>query len=70
MVADETENPRKTKPRAFKTIIYRLVSLFYVMGALSADIILKHDDPTLASAIATGASSANVSPYKISMNNI
>ncbi|GME87138.1 unnamed protein product [Ambrosiozyma monospora] len=69
MVAGEAENPRKTMPRAFKTIIYRL-SLFYVVGALGVGIILKHDDPTLASAIANGASGANVSPYVIAMNNM
>ncbi|GME77033.1 unnamed protein product [Ambrosiozyma monospora] len=69
MVAGEAENPRKTMPRAFKTIIYRL-SIFYVLGALSVGIILKHDDPTLTTAIANGAAGANVSPYVIAMKNL
>ncbi|GAV30692.1 hypothetical protein PMKS-004211 [Pichia membranifaciens] len=69
MVAGEAENPRKTMPRAFKGIIYRL-SFFYFLGALSVGILLKHNDPTLVQAITKGAAGANVSPYVISMQNM
>lgn len=69
MVAGEAENPRKTMPRAFKGIIYRL-SIFYVLGALSVGILLKHDDPALIEAVTNGAAGANVSPYVIAMRNM
>ncbi|GME79603.1 unnamed protein product [Ambrosiozyma monospora] len=69
MAAGEAENPRKTMPRAYKTFIYRL-SVFFILGALSVSIILKHDDPTLTEAIANGAAGANVSPYVIAMKNL
>lgn len=69
MVAGEAQNPRKTMPRAFKGIIYRL-SIFYVLGAMSVGILLKHDDPTLVSAVSNGAAGANVSPYVIAMKNM
>ena len=69
MVAGEAQNPRKTMPKAFKTIIYRL-AFFYILGALSVGILLKHDDPTLVKAVAEGAAGANVSPYVIAMRNM
>ncbi|KAG0675188.1 hypothetical protein C6P40_001866 [Pichia californica] len=69
MVAGEAQNPRKTMPRAFKGIIYRL-SIFYVLGALSVGILLQHDDPTLVAAVTNGAAGANVSPYVIAMKNM
>lgn len=69
MVAGEAADPRKTMPRAFKTIIYRL-AFFYVLGALSVGIILNRQDPTLAAAVAAGAPGANVSPYVIAMKNM
>lgn len=69
MVAGEAANPRKTMPRAFKTIIYRL-SFFYILGALSVGILLKHDDATLVKAVNEGAAGANVSPYVIAMRNM
>lgn len=69
MVAGEAQNPRKTLPRAFKGIIYRL-SFFYVCGALSVGILLKHNDPALVAALSSGAAGANVSPYVIAMKNM
>lgn len=56
-------------PRAFKTIIYRL-SFFYVLGALSVGILVKHNDPKLIDAVSNGAAGANVSPYVIAMRNM
>lgn len=69
MIAGEAKNPRKSLPRAFRTVIYRL-SVFYVLGALSVGILLKHDDPTLVTAVTEGAAGANVSPYVIAMKNL
>ncbi|KAH3666055.1 hypothetical protein OGAPHI_004244 [Ogataea philodendri] len=69
MVAGEAENPRKTMVTAFKTIVFRLL-FFFVGGALCVGIVLNHNDPKLANAVAEGASGANVSPYVISMQNM
>lgn len=69
MIAGEAKNPRKVLPRAFKSVIFRL-SVFYVLGALSVGILLKHDDPALVKAVTEGASGANVSPYVIAMKNM
>ncbi|KAG0675189.1 hypothetical protein C6P40_001867 [Pichia californica] len=69
MVAGEAQNPRKTMPRAFKGIIFRL-SLFYILGALSVGILLKHDNINLVNAVTNGAAGANVSPYVIAMQNL
>lgn len=69
MIAGEAKNPRKTLPRAYKSVVYRL-SVFYILGALSVGILLKHNDPTLVKAVSEGAAGANVSPYVIAMRNM
>ncbi|TID29032.1 hypothetical protein CANINC_002180 [Pichia inconspicua] len=69
MIAGEAKNPRKSLPRAFRSVIYRL-SVFYVLGALAVGVLLKHDDPTLVKAVTEGAAGANVSPYVIAMQNM
>ena len=53
---------RKTMPRAFKGIIYRLL-IFFVLGSISVGVLLKHDDTTFVTAITEGVAGANVSPY-------
>lgn len=37
-------NPRKTMPRAFRTILYRLVA-FFCIGALCVGIVVPYNDP-------------------------
>lgn len=69
MVAGEAQNPRKTLPRAFKGIIFRL-SAFFILGSLCVGILVKHNDPTLVTAVTEGAAGANVSPYVIAMQNM
>lgn len=48
MIAGEAANPRKTVPRAFNTIIYRLVA-FYVLGAICVGVVGKFKFPHLSS---------------------
>ncbi|CAH6723976.1 general amino acid permease Agp2p [[Candida] jaroonii] len=66
MVASEAANPRVTMPKAFSTVLYRLV-VFYVLGALSVSVLVAYNDPTLVNAPSTGAAS---SPYVVAMVNL
>ena len=45
MIAGEAKDPRKTVPRAFKTILARLI-VFFLGGALSVGILVPYDDKT------------------------
>ena len=45
MIAGEAKHPRKTVPRAFKTIVARLI-VFFIGGALCVGILVPYDDPT------------------------
>ncbi|GME75611.1 unnamed protein product [Ambrosiozyma monospora] len=69
MVSGEARNPRKTMKTAFKTVIYRL-AIFYIGGALSVGILVSCKDPTLISAINSGASDASASPYVVAIQNL
>ena len=66
MVAGESKNPRRVIPRAFRTIIYRLL-LFCVVGSICVGILVPYDDKRL-----TGGTSsfAGGSPYVISMQRL
>jgi len=66
MVAGEAKNPRKTMPRAFNSIIYRLI-FFFCIGALSVGIVCPSDSPDLLGSL--GPSAAR-SPYTISMRRL
>ncbi|KAK9895840.1 hypothetical protein P389DRAFT_152416 [Cystobasidium minutum MCA 4210] len=66
MVAGEARNPRKTMPKAFISIIYRLV-FFFVIGAICVGIVCPSDAPNLMGAL--GPSAAN-SPYVVSMRRL
>ncbi len=46
MIAGEATNPRKTIPRAFKTIMFRLI-VFFIGGAICVGILVPSNDPTL-----------------------
>jgi amino acid transporter len=63
MIAGEAKDPRRTVPRAFKTIVARLL-IFFIGGALSVGILVPYNDETL-----TGGSDTYTgkSPYVISM---
>jgi amino acid transporter len=62
--AGEAKNPRKTMPRAFSSITYRLV-FFFIAGAISVGVLCPYDAPELVGA--SGVSAAN-SPYVISVS--
>lgn len=66
MVAGEAKNPRKTMPRAFNSITWRLV-FFFCVGAFSVGIVCPSDAPDLLGSL--GASAAK-SPYTISMRRL
>lgn len=44
MIAGEAKDPRKTMPRAFKTIMIRLI-IFFIGGALAVGILVPYNDP-------------------------
>jgi len=66
MVAGEAINPRKVMPRAFNSIIYRLV-FFFIVGALCVGIVVPYNSPQLIGAL--GPSAAR-SPYVIAMRRM
>ncbi|KAL3479178.1 amino acid permease/ SLC12A domain-containing protein [Aspergillus californicus] len=66
MIAGEARDPRRTVPRAFSTIMTRLI-VFFIGGCLCVGILVPYDDPTL-----TGGSDtyAGGSPYVIAMERL
>ncbi|KAL4810346.1 amino acid permease/ SLC12A domain-containing protein [Aspergillus unguis] len=66
MIAGESRDPRRTVPRAFRTIMTRLI-VFFIGGCLCVGILVPYDDKTL-----TGGSDtyAGGSPYVISMQRL
>ncbi|KAF7128578.1 hypothetical protein CNMCM5793_003366 [Aspergillus hiratsukae] len=63
LVAAETNNPRKSVPRAVGSIWLRL-SLFYILGSLMVTITVSPSDPNLF-----GQSGTNASPFVIAFRN-
>ncbi|CAI6095196.1 unnamed protein product [Clonostachys chloroleuca] len=66
MVAGESKDPRRVIPRAFKTIIYRLI-LFCIGGCICVGILVPSNDPKLTAG--TGGF-AGGSPYVIAMQRL
>ncbi|ORY25456.1 putative amino acid transporter [Naematelia encephala] len=66
MIAGEAKDPRRTVPRAFRTIMTRLV-LFFIGGSLCVGILVPYDDFTLTNGAKTYAGK---SPYVISMQRL
>jgi amino acid transporter len=66
MVAGESNDPRRVIPRAFKTIIYRLI-LFCIGGCICVGILVPSNDPKLTAG--TGGF-AGGSPYVIAMQRL
>lgn len=69
MAAGEAMNPRKTLPRAYKGVLWRL-SAFFMLGTLAMGIVCAANDPLLVNALAGGDSSAAASPYVIAMERL
>jgi amino acid transporter len=44
MIAGESKDPRKTMPRAFHTIMYRLI-IFFIGGAICVGVLCPYNDP-------------------------
>ncbi|EFP81405.2 uncharacterized protein PGTG_07026 [Puccinia graminis f. sp. tritici CRL 75-36-700-3] len=63
LAAAETENPRKTVPRAIKSVFYRLL-LFYVASAFVIGLVVPFNDPQLLG----GTGDASSSPFVIAIN--
>ncbi|KAL2868401.1 amino acid permease/ SLC12A domain-containing protein [Aspergillus lucknowensis] len=66
MIAGESRDPRRTVPRAFSTIMTRLI-VFFIGGCLCVGILVPYDDPTLTNGSDTYAGG---SPYVISMERL
>ncbi|THY71476.1 putative amino acid transporter [Aureobasidium pullulans] len=66
MVAGEAKDPRRTVPRAFNTIMSRLI-VFFIGGALCVGILVPSNDSTLTNGSDTYA---GASPYVISMRRL
>ncbi|EGU76456.1 hypothetical protein FOPG_11227 [Fusarium oxysporum f. sp. conglutinans race 2 54008] len=66
MVAGESKDPRRVIPRAFRTIIYRLI-IFCIGGCICVGILVPSNDPKLTAG--TGGF-AGGSPYVISMQRL
>lgn len=66
MIAGEAKEPRRTVPKAFKTLMKRLM-LFFVGGAVCVGILLPSNDSTLLGGSDTYAGGC---PYVISMENV
>ncbi|KAF4962611.1 hypothetical protein FSARC_9389 [Fusarium sarcochroum] len=66
MIAGEAKDPRRTIPRAFGTIVNRLI-LFFIGGALCVGILCPYDEPALTAGADTYSGS---SPYVIAMTRL
>lgn len=66
MIAGEAVDPRRTVPRAFSTIVTRLI-IFFIGGAICVGILVPSNDSTLTDGSDTYAGS---SPYVISMQRL
>ena len=69
ITAGEALHPRKTMPRAFNAVFYRLTG-FFVLGSLAVGIVVPYNDPTLAAAFNDGRAGAAASPYVIAMDRL
>ncbi|KAJ7286055.1 general amino acid permease AGP2 [Mycena rebaudengoi] len=66
MTAGEAEAPRKTLPRAFKSVFYRLTT-FFVLGSLCIGIVIPYSNDALHKALSDARPGAGSSPYVIAM---
>ncbi|KAF7338121.1 General amino acid permease [Mycena venus] len=66
MTAGEAELPRRTLPRAFNSVFYRLTT-FFVLGSLCIGIVVPYSDPDLLKALSDARPGAGSSPYVIAM---
>ncbi|KZT43077.1 general amino acid permease AGP2 [Sistotremastrum suecicum HHB10207 ss-3] len=69
MTAGEAMSPRKTMPRAFSSVFWRL-TFFFSIGALCVGIVVPYNDPNLIGAINSPAQNAGASPYVLAMERL
>ncbi|KAF7304971.1 General amino acid permease [Mycena kentingensis (nom. inval.)] len=69
MTAGEAELPRRTLPRAFKSVFLRL-TMFFVLGSLCVGIVVQYNDPNLLKALSDAQPGAGSSPYVIAMERL
>lgn len=67
--AAEAQNPRRSMPKAFSRVVYRLI-FFYVFGVLIVGIIVASNKKRLMNAIAAGESSGAASPFVIGIQEV
>ncbi|XBW37666.1 hypothetical protein QEN19_003248 [Hanseniaspora menglaensis] len=63
MAAAETENPRKSIPRAAKQVFWR-IAIFYIVALTLIGLLVSHKDPRL---IGTSSADAAASPFVIAL---
>ncbi|KAJ7097729.1 general amino acid permease AGP2 [Mycena belliarum] len=69
MTAGEAELPRRTLPRAFHSVYYRLTT-FFVLGSLCVGLVVPYSDPALLRALSDVKPGAGSSPYVIAMQRM
>lgn len=69
MTAGEAVTPRRTLPKAFNAVFYRLTT-FFAIGSLCVGIVVPHNDGNLVDAFAEGRPGAAASPYVIAMDRM
>lgn len=69
MTAGEAEAPRRTMPRAFNGVFYRLTT-FFILGSLCVGIVVPYSDPFLLNALSDATPGAGSSPYVIAMQRM
>ncbi|KAJ6623467.1 general amino acid permease AGP2 [Mycena sp. CBHHK59/15] len=69
MTAGEAELPRRTLPRAFNSVFYRLTT-FFVLGSLCVGLVVPYSDPSLLQALSDAKPGAGSSPYVIAMERM
>ncbi|KAJ6525661.1 general amino acid permease AGP2 [Mycena capillaripes] len=69
MTAGEAEMPRRTLPRAFNSVFYRLTT-FFVLGTLCVGLVVPYSDANLLKALSDARPGAGSSPYVIAMERM
>ncbi|KAL0571212.1 general amino acid permease agp2 [Marasmius crinis-equi] len=69
LAAGEAEAPRRTLPRTFSSVLYRLVT-FFVVGSLCIGIVVAYNDPNLLKSLSDARPGAGSSPYVIAMQRM
>ncbi|WWC68368.1 uncharacterized protein I206_102293 [Kwoniella pini CBS 10737] len=67
MIAGEAKDPRRTVPRAFRTLMARLI-IFFIGGCLCVGVLVPYNDETLT--LGKSKTYAGKSPYVISMTRL